>query len=118
MSLKYFSHDEFDCKCGCGKNNINLSLLMCLDKARDLAGIPFVITSGCRCSFWNDANGGSPNSAHMGGMAADIAVPNSPARFKILKSLIEAGFLRIGVAKDFIHVDIDGTKPVEVCWMY
>lgn len=118
MSLEYFTREEFECKCGCGKNNMNLSLLMCLDKARGLAGVPFIITSGCRCSVHNEMIGGSPNSSHVGGMAVDIAVPNSPARFKILKSLIEAGFLRIGIHKEFIHADIDGTKPGEVCWMY
>jgi hypothetical protein len=52
-------------------------------------------------------------------MAADIACDNSRDRFELIKALIEAGFKRIGVRKDFIHVDVDfPDKPGRVMWLY
>ncbi|HAS88818.1 MAG TPA: peptidase M15, partial [Desulfovibrio sp.] len=65
--------------------------------------------------------GGKPNSSHVGGFAVDIAADNSPQRAAILKSLIMAGFERIGIAKTFIHVDMDPEKLAQfgpVVWVY
>jgi len=43
--------------------------------------------------------GGVKNSAHLKGLAADIAVPDNVARLNILRGLIIAGFRRIGINK-------------------
>ena len=115
---KYFNVDEFACKCGCGKNEISNDLITMLDVARGDAGVPFHISSGYRCPEHNKSVGGVSESAHTSGMAADIAVSDSRTRFAILSSLIQAGFTRIGIAKSFIHVDIDDNKDPEVVWLY
>ena len=115
--MRYFTIDEFKCP-DCGRAEMNEDFLEMLDKARDIAGIPFVITSGFRCPSHNKKIGGRPNSAHLRGLAADIAVTNSRARFLILDALIKAGFRRMGIGKNFIHVDLDNTKPYPVIWTY
>jgi uncharacterized protein YcbK (DUF882 family) len=89
-----------------------------LDLARKLANTAFTITSGYRCPTYNVTIGGSPQSAHITGYAADIHTPGSHSRFLVLRGLIDAGFKRIGVGPDFIHVDSDPNLPDEVVWDY
>lgn len=93
-------------------------LVEMLDKAREIAGVPFVIGSGLRTQEHNKEVGGVENSAHLTGEATDIKCPNSVNRLKMLKAFIQVGFNRIGIGKDFIHVDISKTLPNEVCWTY
>jgi len=82
-----------------------------LDYARQLAGVPFVITSGYRSPEHNAEIGGVPDSAHTKGLAVDIRVHNSSCRFLILRALLKVGFRRIELAPHHIHVDIDQDKP-------
>ena len=116
--MSHFKLSEFTCKCGCGKNNISLLLVNMLDNARELAGIPFHITSGCRCEKHNKAVGGEPDSAHLDGLAADITANASQTRFRVVDALLQAGFNRIGIGDTFIHCDIDSSKALEVIWLY
>jgi uncharacterized protein YcbK (DUF882 family) len=88
-----------------------------LDLARELAEVPFKITSGYRCEKHNQEVGGVKNSSHLKGYAVDIYVSNNLARLQILKGLIIAGLRRIGIGKDFIHVDVDPEKTNNV-WLY
>lgn len=113
-----FFADEFACKCGCGLNNINKSLVSMLQIAREQAGIGFTVTSALRCPVHNRNEGGLPSSSHLKGLAVDIKADSSQTRQKILSALISAGFDRIGIARSFIHVDIDSSKPANVCWLY
>lgn len=46
-----------------------------MQKVRDLLGHPVVISSGYRCPALNRAVGGSRNSDHMRGLAADFTCP-------------------------------------------
>lgn len=115
--MKFFKESELACKCGCGLASLDVTLLSRLDKAREIAGIPFKINSGRRCVKHNESCGGSKNSSHLRGLAVDIACISDQTRWVIIRSLIQAGFTRIGVAKTFIHVDVDPTKPSAV-WFY
>lgn len=114
------NRDEFACKCGCGLGtpDMDQSLLLRLDRARDLAGVPFTINSGIRCEQHNAAIGASMGSSHIAGYAADISATDSRSRFKIIKALIDVGFNRIGIHSRFIHVDNDPDKDREVVWDY
>lgn len=116
--MSYFKLSEFDCKCGCGRNNTHVWLLNMLDTARDIAGTPFIINSGCRCEEHNKVVGSSSNN-HTSGCAVDIKAEDSVTRSLILHGLSKAGFRRIGLHKSFIHADIMDTigKP-EACWFY
>lgn len=114
----HFKLAEFTCKCGCGQTPMNHSTIEKLDKAREIAGIPFIITSGYRCEAHNRAVGGRSNSAHTRGWAADIKALTARERFIIMNAAIKAGFSRIGVANSFIHVDDDPTLVQQVVWNY
>ena len=116
--MKYFKLEEFKCKCGCGRAEMMPSTLEKLDKARELANVPFKINSGYRCNAHNAAVGGKSEGAHTTGYAVDIEASVSPSRHKIVKALLDVGFTRIGVANSFIHADDDPTKPQEVMWVY
>jgi zinc D-Ala-D-Ala carboxypeptidase len=116
---KYFSQKETSCRCGCGFN-VSQFALEKLDKARDYAGIPFIINSGARCADWNIKVGGEVNSAHTLGEAFDIAFTDNLEMLKIIVALTKAGFNRIGLnfAKKFIHADIDIKLPNPAYWVY
>tara|TARA_R110000744_G_scaffold345146_2_gene450583 strand:- start:173 stop:598 length:426 start_codon:yes stop_codon:yes gene_type:complete len=123
MSLKYFTLDEFDDTPGTGKN-MKKDFLLKLDEAREIAGIPFNITSGWRSIKTNErlikeGYKASKNSSHLAGVAADIACNDSLNRVKIVAALVRAGFTRIGVSdkRGFIHVDSDITKN-DALWIY
>jgi len=119
---KYFKTDKMvDCPCGCGMTIESSELWEKLEIARAIASVPFVITSGARCPWYNDVKKGfSKTSSHRLGLAVDIAAPNSATRFKILKALFNAGFTRIGYngPKKFIHVDVDTNKDQNLLFDY
>ena len=112
--MKYFKIEEFNCKC-CGKNEMDANFLAMLDFARALACVPFSITSGYRCEKHN-LEVGSTSQNHTSGKAADISCPAGHMRYIMVKALIEAGFRRIGIRKDFIHVD--STEQASSIWLY
>lgn len=119
MRLKHFTLDEFDSpdQPGSGEK-MSSDFLKKLDKARKIADTPFIINSGYRTDSHNNYVGGKPNSSHLKGMAADIRCTDDAQRAKIIQSLIEVGFNRIGVAKTFIHVDNDPQKNANRIWVY
>jgi len=110
----YFSQDEFACKC-CGKVRLDPLFVAQLEKARGLAGVPFIITSGYRCPKHNKEVG-STSQNHTSGKAADIKATDGPTRGKILKGLYRAGFDRIGIGPNFIHCD--SMDDTESAWLY
>jgi uncharacterized protein YcbK (DUF882 family) len=116
-TIKHFNMNEFKCPCG-GENLIYFELIKKLDEAREIANIPFRITSGYRCKHHNSIVGGSKTSSHLKGLAVDIACDNSENRYKIISALSQVGFNRIGVARNFIHCDIDKDKVNNVLWTY
>ena len=119
--MKYFTPDEFACKCGtCGLGfeQMDKKLLDLLDDIRQLAGIPFVITSAMRCKEHNKAVGGSSRSSHMRGYAVDIQAKTGADRFKIVYAAMRHGIGRIGVKHSFVHIDTDPELPQQVLWLY
>lgn len=77
---------------------------------RELNGnTPLIINSGHRSALHNAAIGGAPLSQHKK-MAVDISLNgHDPGRLR--RAAIEAGFLGIGLANTFIHVDL--RRPIE-----
>lgn len=110
---KYFKSSE---STGGGHTvaELKVALVNLLDKARGIAGIPFVITSGFRTVAENNAVGGVPNSAHLTGEASDIACSDSVSRLTMIKALLSVGFNRIEICPAHIHVDISTTLPQNV----
>lgn len=116
--MKYFKQSEFDSPDipGSGENMQDRFLLF-LNQARQHADTPFKINSGFRTVEHNKKIKGSKTSSHLKGVAVDISCKNSIDREKILYGLIQAGFKRIGIAKTFIHTDLDTHKPYSI-WLY
>lgn len=103
--------------------NMDPDFLADLQRARTFSGVPYVITSGFRTASYHRRLGaqGYPtarNSAHLLGLAVDIAATDSTTRAYILAGLIEAGFERIGIGQTFIHVDQHPTKKSPSVWIY
>jgi zinc D-Ala-D-Ala carboxypeptidase len=115
----YFNLSEFDSPDvkGSGALMDDTFIDMLID-ARALANIPFIISSGYRTEKHNKKVGGVKNSSHLKGLAVDIKCTDSISRFIILNALQQVGFNRIGIAKSFIHCDIDIDKPKNVIWTY
>lgn len=123
---KNFSRYEFACPC-CGADNISETLVERLQRVRDAIGVAVVVTSGVRCAKRNEAIGGVKGSAHVPvdlrdgdgvvGHGVDIACDSGVMRYRILKHAPKH-FQRIGVGKDFIHLDTDTSKPQLVMWDY
>jgi len=118
--MKNFKEQEFKCGCGCGLGfkDIQENASMSLDLARAMAKTPFIITSSIRCENHNKAVGGSPTSSHLAGYAFDISCENPSERMKMITAFLASPFTRIGIGKNFIHVDCDPRKPQYLMWMY
>ncbi len=114
---RHFNRGEFVCPCGCGADGISKDLVDNLEHARNSVGVPFVINSGIRCAKHNAEVGGKENSAHLRGLAADIACTDSHARYLMLQDFV-GRFKRIEVKDRWLHVDVDKTLPQEVVFVH
>lgn len=114
---KHFHTTEFECRCklaSCKKQKISLELVRRLDRLRDALNSPIRIHSGYRCPEHNKAVGGVRGSTHTKGWAVDC----SASRQTVLeiKPHAERLFKAIGVASNFIHLDLRDDK--ERRWGY
>jgi len=123
-SIRHFVPRYFTCNCDglCDHPSvISLALVAKLDKIGDLLGRPLTILSGTRCERYNRKFGGKGRSSHVprdgASYAADISCPDAAFRFAFLTAALPM-FNRIGVGKDFIHVDDDPELPPDVIWLY
>ena len=113
-----FSMDEFECKCGCVmpefvKKNVQ-ELAENLQVIRDIYG-KIELTNAYRCKEHNADVGGSVNSQHLKGKAADIKSKtlNPKEIAAIVDDLMKSEKFKlggIGVYNTFTHVDIRGTR--------
>lgn len=109
---KWFSPDEFACKCGCPtdpRTVMNRAFLVKLDLLRERCGFPLIVTSGYRCPKHNQSvSRTGPNGPHTTGRAVDLAVSRHHA-WTMLRYLTAVGFTGIGFNQTggnrFIHVD-------------
>ena len=119
----HFSRSEFACQCKCGADNISEELVSRLEIVRISYGKPMRVTSGLRCPTHNRSVFASATSNHLPhteeqiGYAADIAVDGGQDRYDLVALLMQ-NFKRIGIAKNFIHVDIHPEKPAPAMWCY
>ena len=117
--MKYFTYDEFDSPDVPGSGHqMRDEFLDKLDRAREIAQVPFRINSGMRSYEQNQKVSGTPNSSHLIGWAADISATTSNRRFLIVRALMEVGFTRIGIGDTFVRVDCDPDKVENCIWLY
>lgn len=110
--IKYFKPSEFDSpdEKGSGGTGMNEDFVRLLDELRSLLGRPLIITSGYRTATLNSDIGGSPQSKHLEGIAADIRAYNGYERATIVDKALDLGFKGIGVYDKHIHLDTRGQK--------
>lgn len=110
-SSEHFSDSELACK-HCGVNGVHPELLDALEMLRGKIGKPIIVNSAYRCEAHNAAVGGVPDSEHVRGIAADIAVSGMTAEQLYAEALTIPAFADggIGVAphQGYIHVDVRG----------
>ncbi len=118
----HFDSVEFECKCGCGKNNASPELVRMLEKLYDLMGASaIIVNSGCRCPVHSVRVGGGESDAHTRGIAADIVVKKQNGSYYTGEDIAEAaerlGFSGIGIMRNACHVDIrNDTNYVNAHW--
>ncbi|MEW6350461.1 MAG: D-Ala-D-Ala carboxypeptidase family metallohydrolase [Thermodesulfobacteriota bacterium] len=122
--VKHFTPREFTCKCeGLCDHVVVISpdVVAALDRIRDELGVPLSVVSGTRCERFNLKVGGSPRSAHLPkkGMshAVDILCKDAHLRHSLISAAL-AVFPRIGIGKDFVHLDADPELPRPLIWVY
>ena len=116
---KHFDSSEFACQCGCGTGDIKFELVTMLEDVRVAYDKPMRINSGIRCLAHNRKIGSRDTSSHIKCLAADIGCTSMTERLNIMQCIFRVGqmdsglmrFQRIGLHKDFIHLDIDLDKP-------
>jgi uncharacterized protein YcbK (DUF882 family) len=113
-----FRKEEFNCRCGCGQNEMRQEFMDRLQALRAAYGKPMHITSGYRCPQHPVEAAKATPGMHTTGLAADIGVSGSEA-VQVLRLAFDAGFRGVGVQQKgngrFIHVDL---REVPTVWSY
>lgn len=116
---KYFKYEDFACPC-CGKNNTLPELINKLDKARELANLPFIIKLGYICENYAKRMNTFIDlklKGHLEGKACKILCIDNFSRFIIISALIQAGFKQIGISEKFIHCEISNDRIPKSFWI-
>lgn len=112
MLSNNFSRAEFECQCGqCDYDTVDAELIIVLQSLRDYIGKPITITSGNRCPEHNVNIGGTKNSYHVKGRAADIQVKGVSA--SVIQSYLDETYpdeYGIGFYSTFTHIDTRTNK--------
>ena len=92
-----------------------------LDQIREELGKPLVLTSAYRCPKHNLAVSSTGEyGPHTTGRAVDIAAAGR-LKYQIVEAAKARGMTRIGIGKNFIHIDALGRDegfPDFVFWSY
>lgn len=106
-----FKVEEFTCRCGCKRAEMDQTFLNRLGMLRVSYGMPMIITSAFRCNNYNmKLKNASKNSQHLVGKAVDISVVEAEKRYKLIACAIQVGF-SVGIDGAFCHLDSrDGPK--------
>ena len=110
---KYPSFKKSEFKCPCGKCNgygkgIASSLVKTLQDLRNKYGKPITITSGYRCPSHNKKVGGTTNSKHTQGLAADFYMNgfnSQSTRVNVINELKKTSYYR------YAYCNVNGNYP-------
>ena len=104
----HFSTREFTCHC-CGHAIVSGRLVQGLEQLRQLAARPILVHDGYRCRAHNEEVGGTANSEHTRGTAADIEIPGMSLQqmYELALGVPQFSGGGIGVYDGgFLHLDV------------
>jgi peptidoglycan hydrolase-like protein with peptidoglycan-binding domain len=106
--IKYFQKSEWACKCGCGLNNVDHTLVTVAERVRTYFNTPITISSGLRCPTRNAQAGGVSNSRHLTGKAMDFCVRGKSAA-QVLTYVQKQPEIRYSYAinDSYVHMDVN-----------
>ena len=106
--IKYFTQSEWSCKCGCGLNNVDHTLVTVAERTRKYFNSPITISSGLRCPTRNAQAGGVSNSRHLTGKAMDFCVRGKTAA-QVLAYVKKQPEIRYAYAinNEYVHMDVN-----------
>lgn len=105
-TARYFKDAEFRrCTPSCSIEDMEQDFLDLLDRIRETAGIPLVLTCAYRSSAYDKSKGRSGKGAHTFGCAVDIRCNADSTRYKIITAALKCGVKRIGIGNGFVHID-------------
>lgn len=110
-SIRYFTEDEFRCKCGCGRADMDEEFVRLCDELRTVHNKPLKVNSGYRCPDHNDrVSSTGRDGPHTTGKAVDFGVSGEDAD-DLLDLAYEMGFRGKGIHQRgdwggrFLHLD-------------
>lgn len=119
MAYKYFCDDDFKrASPSCSICDMSSDFLHVLDRCRETAGIPFVVTSAYRSPSYEKSKGRSGSGAHTRGLAVDVRCRDNRERWLILFAALACGVCRVGLGSNFVHLDMDSSLPSPRVWLY
>ena len=110
--VRYFTPQEFACKCGrfCDGHPVKVDrrLLQAADRVREKLGAACIVSSGLRCKQHNAAVGGVANSRHLTGKAMDFCAAGKTAD-EVLAVVRQQKDVRYAYAIDsrYVHMDVE-----------
>ncbi|MAN61074.1 MAG: peptidase M15A [Parvibaculum sp.] len=118
-----FSEKEFACQ-HCGEHGIDERIVDVVQRIREEADFPFIITSGYRCVEHPIEKKKKNPGVHTSGLAVDIGASHEKA-YIILKLAMQRNLPGIGINQKgngrFIHLDIsepEENRPRPHLWSY
>lgn len=106
-----FKVREFACLDGTDTIFVSDELVSILQKVRNHFGASVIINSAYRTEAHNKKVGGSANSQHKYGMAADIRINGvSPKTIATYLNTLMPNSGGIGVYSSFVHIDVRAKK--------
>ena len=110
--IKYFTKDEFKCKCG-GKYcngfpvEIEMKLVRIADEVREHFGKKMIVSSGVRCENHNAKVGGVSGSRHKYGKAMDFCVSGIPSSIVLPYVQSKTGVnYAYAIDGSYVHMDV------------
>lgn len=108
--------------------DLDPDLIMAVRLIEDKLGIEFWINRGVSCSDCNKKVGGTENSSHipkwvnsrgeLRAHAIDAHVVNNRIRAEVIYMLKELSIVRVGVGKNYLHIDNNPYKSKPRIWTY
>ena len=113
----HFKVAELSCKC-CGLLRLDYALICGLELLRERVNSPLIINSGYRCSVHNLKVGGSRESQHTYGRAADVRYWDPMYLYECAERVwyFAQGGIGLSLESAFVHVDVRRNGPAR--WGY